>query len=313
MMKVLISGTSGFIGGNLFNILGKSFSSVSIGRSPDSNITADFGDLDSITALNLKGHDLFIYCSGVTDEEFENDSLKAYQRSTYYFSKLVEKVVNQGIKKIIYFSAGQVYGRFEGTIDEDSHVNPVNDYSIAHYAAEQILRRFSEQFDIQVLVVRPGAVFGTPHNWNTFKRWHLIPYSFPLDCIYKQKIVLRSPGFQERDFVSIKDIAGYITSYLESQGSFNRYSILNPTGNNALSVYDFAVKCKTIYTKLTGNKCEIIRPEVVNNRVINHFSYRTKYSFYKPIHSLDEYLEIFMKKALKDFEGSIIYGINSKE
>ena len=312
-MKVLISGTSGFIGGNLFNILGKSFFAVSIGRSLNSNIVADFGDLDSIITLNLKGFDLFIYCSGATDEEFEKDALKAYQRSTYYFSKLLEKVINQGIKKIIHFSAGQVYGTFEGHIDENSPVNPITDYSIAHYAAEQILRRFSEQFDIQVLVIRPGAVFGTPQNWDTFKRWHLIPYSFPLSCIYKQKIVLRSSGFQKRDFVSIKDVAGYITSYLECPKYFDRYSILNPTGNNALSVYDFAVKCKTIYTKLTGNKCEVIRTDVVNNRMSNHFEYCTKYNFYKPIHGLDEYLEIFMKKVLKDYEINIFYGINLNE
>jgi len=313
-VRVLISGTSGFIGGNLAKILGRSCTTVSIGRNQDADIVATFDDADSIAALNLQGHDWFIHCSGVTDEDFVSDPLKAYQRSTYYFAKLLERIIDQGIRQIIYFSAGQVYGRFEGRIDEDTVVNPVNDYSIAHYAAEQILRRFSEQHDVRVLVVRPGAVYGLPSNWKTFKRWHLIPYAFPLDCVYQRQIVLRSSGSQERDFVSIEDVAGYITSYLGHLESFARYSILNPTGHTTLSVYDFAVKCRSVYTGLTGKSVEsvqIVRPETTSRAQVDRFSYCTRYSMYTPVHRVDEYLEGFIRRALSDYEGRVMYGVGS--
>lgn len=310
-LNVLISGTSGFIGGNLSRILGKSFAVTSIGRSEGSQIVVDFGDLDAVAALDIKGHDVFVHCAGVTDEDFVTDARKAYQRSTYDFSRLLERVVGQGIRWIIYFSAGQVYGRFEGRIDEDSVVNPVNDYSIAHYAAEQILRRFSDQHDARVLVVRPGAVYGLPSNWKTFKRWHLVPYAFPLDCVYKQQIVLRSSGSQQRDFVSIEDVAGYITSYLGHRESCARYSILNPTGNTTLSVYEFAVKCRTIYAGLTGKSVEIVRPETTGRAQADHFSYRTRYGMYTPVHSVEEYLEGFIQRALRDDDGDVRYGVRS--
>ena len=310
-MRILISGASGFIGGNLMNILGRSYTAVSMGRRQDADIVANFDDADSIGALNLRGHDWFIHCSGVTDEDIAADPLNAYQRSTYYFAKLLERIISQGVRRIIYFSAGQVYGSFEGPIDEDTVVNPVNDYSIAHYAAEQILCQFSKQHDARVLVVRPGAVYGLPSNWKTFKRWHLIPYAFPLGCVYKQQIVLRSSGSQQRDFVSIEDVAGYLSCYLGHHESWPRYSILNPTGNTTLSVYDFAVKCRAVYTGLTGKSVEIARPETTSRAQVDHFSYRTRYSTYTPVHSVDEYLEGFIQRALSDYEGHVMYGVGS--
>ena len=110
------------IGGNLRAILGRSMPMASIGRRQDCDIVADFGDAASLATLNVGGYECFIHCAGVTDEEFAADMLKAYQRTTYYFSTLVETLVRQGIRQIVYFSAGQVYGRFEGYVDESSPV-----------------------------------------------------------------------------------------------------------------------------------------------------------------------------------------------
>ncbi len=308
-MRALISGTSGLIGGNLHHLLTEHFRITSIGRSPECEIEADFGSLESIEALNVKGHDSLIYCSGVTDEEFENDSLKAYQRSTYYFSKLLETLIKQGVKQFIYFSAGKVYGRFEGYIDEDSIATPIDDYSIAHYTAEQILRKFSHKSDIRVLVIRPGAVFGLPTNWESFKRWHLIQYSFPLSCVYQQKISLHSPGNQKRNFVSTADITNYILAYFEHLESFERYLILNPVGAHTLSVYKFALKCCEIYTKIIGLDCEVLRPSVSIDKNEN-FMYQTKHHFYEPSpkYCLDEYLERFTRQVLLDHQTGIVYG-----
>ena len=172
-MKILISGTSGFIGGNLKRLLADHFQLTSIGRDSASEVGADFGKLESIESINIKGYDLFIYCSGVTDEEFANDTLKGYQRSTDYFSKLIYTLIKQGVKNFIYFSTGRVYGSFEGFINEDSIPTPIDDYSIGHYTAEQILRKFSHEFDIRVLVIRPGAVFGLPANYSLINKFFI--------------------------------------------------------------------------------------------------------------------------------------------
>ena len=309
-MNILISGTSGFIGGNVFQSLKNSYNTDSIGRSSKSHIKADFGSTESIRELELKAYDVFIHCAGVIDEDFESDPKSAYQRSTYNFSSLLNKIVKCEIKVVIYFSTAHVYGQLEGIIKEDKPANPLSDYAIAHFAAEQILQRYAKKNGIHVLIIRPMAIYGIPQSISTFKRWHLIPYSFPSECIYNKRIVLQTSGSQKRNFVSIKDIAAYVMTYLEQLDVFDTYTILNPIGNDTLSVYDFAIKCSDIYNKLTGSECEITRPSVSGDNKSSHFQYLTLNNFYSPDSGLDEYLETFMRRLLKDYENNIVYGVD---
>jgi UDP-glucose 4-epimerase len=308
-MNILISGTSGFIGGHVSQSLRELYNTNSIGRSSDSHIKVDFGSIESIHALDLKDYDVFIHCAGVIDEDFECDSKSAYQRSTYNFSLLLDKIVECGIKVIVYFSTAHVYGQLEGIIKEDMPANPLSDYAIAHFSAEQILQRCAKKNGIYVLTIRPMAVYGIPQSINTFKRWHLIPYSFLLECIYNKRIVLQTSGTQKRNFVSIEDVAAYVMTYLKQSDVFDTYTILNPVGNDTLSVYDFAIKCSDIYNKLTGSKCEVARPLDSGDDKSRHFQYLTLNNFYLPSSTLDEYLETFMRRLLKDYENNIVYGI----
>ena len=311
IMNILISGTSGFIGGHISQSLRDMYNTNSIGRSRDTHIKADFGSIESTRALDLKDYDAFIHCAGVIDEDFKENPEGAFQRSTHNFSLLLDKVVKAEIKVVVYFSTAHVYGQLKGVVREDSPVNPSSDYAIAHFAAEQILQRYTVKYGIKALIIRPMAVYGIPQSMSTFKRWHLIPYSFLLESIYNKRIELQTSGSQERNFVSIKDISAYVRTYLEQLDAFDTFTILNPIGNDTLSVYDFAIKCSNVYNKLTGNECEIARPHVSEDDKKNHFQYLTLHRFYSPCFRLDEYLDEFMKRLFGDYENNIVYGIDN--
>ena len=308
--NILISGTSGFIGGHISQSLRDMYNTNSIGRSRDAHIKADFGSIESIRALDLKDCNAFIHCAGVIDEDFKENPEGAFQRSTHNFSLLLDKVVKADIKVVVYFSTAHVYGQLKGVVREDSPANPLSDYAIAHFASEQILQRYTVKYGIKALVVRPMAVYGIPLSMNTFKRWHLIPYSFLLESIYNKQIKLQTSGSQERNFVSIKDISAYVRTYLEQLDDFDAYTILNPIGCDTMSVYDFAIKCSSVFTKLTGHECEIARPHVSEDDEKNHFQYLTLHRFYSPCFRLDEYLEEFMKRLCGDYENNVVYGID---
>ena len=311
IMNILISGTSGFIGGHISQSLRDMYNTNSIGRSRDTHIKADFGSIESTRALDLKDYDAFIHCAGVIDEDFKENPEGAFQRSTHNFSLLLDKVVKAEIKVVVYFSTAHVYGQLKGVVREDSPVNPLSDYAIAHFAAEQILQRYTVKYGIKALIIRPMAVYGIPQSMSTFKRWHLIPYSFLLESIYNKRIELQTSGSQERNFVSIKDISAYVRTYLEQLDVFDTFTILNPIGNDTLSVYDFAIKCSNVYNKLTGNECEITRPHVSEDDMSRTFQYLTLNSFYSPCFRLDEYLDEFMKRLFGDYENNIVYGIDN--
>ena len=76
-----------------------------------------------------------------------------------------------------------------------------------------------------------------------------------------------------------------------------------------MSVYQFALKCGEVYSTITGKDCEVIRP-YDSHKISDYFEYETKYKLIKHYsrNSIDEYLEIFIKKTLADYQNDIFYG-----
>jgi len=307
-LKVLISGTTGLIGAEIFGRLKKSHVVKSLGRDNYSDFIVDLNNICEIKNQLFEGYDVFIHCAGITDEDFAQDSLKAYQRSTYNYSLLLDKIIESGVKAIVSFSTAHVYGRFDDVISEDYPVNPLSDYAIAHYASEQILQRYSIQSKIKAFVIRPSAVYGIPKHIDIFKRWQLIPYSFPIECVYDQNIILKSSDNQKRNFISTKDLAGYVETIIGNLHLFGNYTIINPVGNDTISVYEFAKRCSAIYEKLSNEKCAVNRPTYLVNNIANNFNYDTKCKLYIPIDNVDDYIQSFMIRLIENYGNNIVYG-----
>ncbi|MFS8084479.1 MAG: NAD-dependent epimerase/dehydratase family protein, partial [Acidobacteriota bacterium] len=205
-MKVGISGSSGLIGGRICQRLAGKIELVRLGRRSDCDIRVDFSQPDSVAAIDLTGCQAVVHCAGVVDEDFKTDPAAAYVQNTVGLASLARRAVACGVESLIYFSSSHVYGPLVGSVTEDTAINPLSDYAIAHYAAEQTLRRCSLNEGLKVLVLRPNAVFGLPAQVDSFDRWSLIPFSFPLQAVYKQKIILLTSGEQRRNFVGADDL-----------------------------------------------------------------------------------------------------------
>ena len=309
-MKIIISGTSGLIGAEVFDGLKKFHVVKTLGRNIHSDFIIDFNNISEIKNQSFGDVDVFIHCAGITDEDFAQDSLKAYQRSTYNYTLLLDKIIESGVKAIIAFSTVHVYGRLDDIISEDHTVNPLSDYAIAHYAAEQILQRYSIQSKIKAFVIRPVAVYGIPKHIDSFKRWHLIPYSFPISCVYDQNIVLKSSGKQKRNFISTKDLGGYVEAIIANLKLFGNYTIINPVGHDTISVYEFAKKCSAIYEKLSNEECVVTMPIYSEDNTANNFNYDTKVKLYIPKDNVDDYIESFMIQLIESYDDNIVYGRN---
>jgi UDP-glucose 4-epimerase len=193
-----------------------------------------------------------------------------------------------------------------GPISEASPPDPLSDYAIAHYAAEQVLKRCSRQ-GVDVLILRPNAVFGVPVDIDRFDRWSLIPFSFPLEAVYKQEIVLLTSGVQRRNFISSEDLAAHVEKFLTA-GSTNSFEVINPIGPETLSIYEFAQKCASTYTMLTGTPCQIKRPESHLSDGAADFTFASLNREYKAVHQLDEYLVLIIKRILGDLENDRRHG-----
>jgi UDP-glucose 4-epimerase len=298
---IAVSGWTGLIGSELCAALADGFAIRTVGRSESSDLVADFGDQASVRRLNLADVRVFIHCAGVVDEDLAADPARAYLRSTLAVESLMENCVRAGVRKFVYFSTSHVYGPPRGRIDENTGPNPLSRYAIAHFAAEQIIRRFTQGGKIRALVLRPNAVYGIPRNWARFRRWHLIPFSFPREAVLRQEIVLRSTGKQRRNFVSTSDLAA-VVRYVLSNDDLDSWMVMNPVGRDTLSVRGFAELCAQKYRQISGRECYVRCAPDASDESGEDFEYSTKFEFSRGTSSVENYVEAVIQRLLTEGE-----------
>lgn len=307
-MKVAISGSTGLIGGAVYQHLQTKTEVLRLGRRAQCDLQVDFARPDTIAALDLHGCDAVVHCAGIVDEDFKTDPAAAYLQSTLGVSTLAQRAAACGVGRFVYFSSSHVYGPLTGRINETTPVNPLSEYAIAHYAAEQSLRRVALDRGLQALCLRPNAVFGIPIEMSTFDRWNLIPFSFPLEAIYQGRIKLLTPGLQRRNFISSVDLARQVEQFLMDTAEHPAVEVLNPAGSATISVYEFALLCAEKYRELTGSECSVERPDPDLGESAAEFVFESSMPYLTPREDVGEYLITFMSRILGDFENGKRYG-----
>src|SRR5262249_6980594 len=143
---------------------------VRLGRGPGNDVTVDLAGRDT---LLLPDCDALVHCAGVTDEEVKADSGSALLRAGNGTDRLIAAAMAAGARRLAYVSSAHVYGTLTGHIDETLPPNPLSDYALAHYVAEQVLRRAALRPGLAVRILRPCAVFGPLADPKRFRRWSL--------------------------------------------------------------------------------------------------------------------------------------------
>ena len=290
-MKIALIGSTGLIGSAVYSELNDEYQLTTYGRNAQNDKFLDISDVKNIESLNLIGYDTLIHCAGITDEQFEQNPEKAFNQGTYCTSILVDHAIKSGISKIIYFSTAHVYGSLENHISEGTPPNPLSSYAITHYSSEQIIRSIAAKSNTSCLIIRPNAVFGIPLNLNSFNRWWLVPYSFPLDGVKENKIILKSSGMQKRNFISTSDLAKYVKFYLIDSKLFNKFDIVNPIGPETISIKEFAQKCAGYITGINKFECTVeIKSEYKSTISTNDFKYKTLHNKFICTETTDNYL-----------------------
>lgn len=297
-MRIALTGSTGLIGAEVHAAL-RDHEVVRIGRSSGAEMRADLSVPQSIAALDLRGCDALVHCAGVTDGDFAEDRGRAYLHSTAGTAALVDRAVAGGVRKLVYISTAHVHAPLRGEIDETTVPNPVSDYGIAHYAAEQIVRRAA---NVQTFVLRPCAVFGVPRFLERFDRWSLIPYSFPREAVTSRKIVLRSTGEQRRNFVATRDIADRVQRWLEQD---QPSAVMNPVGPDTWSVYEFGLACAEAYEAITGTACMVERPSGGPREELAYVSIHDQPGLRT---SVRDYLDEMILTLMKEAEAGRIHG-----
>jgi UDP-glucose 4-epimerase len=298
-MTVALLGARGLIGRAIDQSIKQAGRQVrALGRHAGASHRLDIATGEGLSAAAFAGCSVLIHAAGVTDEEMRRDRRAAFERAVVGTEAVLQAARGSGIRKLVYISSAHVYGPLAGEIDEDSPVNPLSDYALAHYLAEQLFRRHAGQAGIDCLVLRPCAVYGPLGSLADFQRWDLVPFGFPASIIRTGRIEMKSSGEQRRNFVGADVIAQTVLDWLK-QGP-QTVQVVNPLGIDDMSVLELAERCADIGQSMTGRACQVVRAPEGGLPPTLPFIYRSRFAMPRAILTLDQHLRDLMGRLINE-------------
>ena len=238
------------------------------------------------------------------DEDFRANARDAFLHATLGTAMLVERAVAAGVRIAVYVSTSHVYGSPVGIQDEGTTPAPMSDYAIAHFASERLFARVYEK--LAILLLRPNAVFGLPESLDTFDRWSLIPFSFPLEAANHAEIRLKSSGEQYRNFVSTDDSRR--RRRLPHGGAIARGASAEFTGGRHHDRPLTRRRCALVYERLTGAPCEVRCPPSAKREHGIDFIYSSLTPVVGSRRGIDDYLVELFSRLLEELKHGRRYG-----
>jgi UDP-glucose 4-epimerase len=230
-MRVLITGSCGFIGSHLSEtLLGKDYEVIGIDsfipnydrKIKERNLTGIISNKDfSFYERSLIDRswdegldfDIVVHLAalpgvrqswGAIFSDYVENNILATQR-------LLEVLKQRGGARLIHISSSSVYGdRDESPLTEDLSPEPVSPYAITKAAAERLVILYSKQFGVDYVILRLFTVYGPR------QRPDMAIYKFVENINKGEKVEIYSRDSMYRDFTFVDDIIDGITFALES-------------------------------------------------------------------------------------------------
>ena len=178
-MKILITGSNGFLGQYLCQFLAeKNYSILAQTRKAQtfalpniSNINFDLND--NLHNIDLSQVEVIIHCAGRAHimNETSTSPLDAYRQTNVQGTlNLAKKAVQSGVKRFIYLSSIKVNGEEtrETPFKPDDLFKSNDPYGVSKYEAEQELLELAKNAKLEVVIIRPVLIYG-PHVKANFK------------------------------------------------------------------------------------------------------------------------------------------------
>ena len=245
--KVLITGSNGQLGHSLNLFLkSKSFivynTSLNIGPFNIEGINLSIENNVSILIKKIKP-DYIINCAAYTNvDQCEKNKKNAYDSNV----KIVKNILkNMSIdSKLIQISSDYIFDGKASMYNEDSLPNPLNYYGKTKLESENLIRSSQKKY----IIIRTG---------NLYSEYLNIPsnrLSWIINSLKNNKQIIAIDDMLSKP-TSINALSNAIIDLL----SFNQNLIINYTGQDKMSIYEFCLLVAKIfdYDSSLINKCSI--------------------------------------------------------
>lgn len=233
--RILITGSSGFIGNHLIKEICKNSQYQVI---PFENKGKKINLLSKREILKIKRVDIVIHLAAEIPKKKESSTF--FQNNVLGTLNILDYCVTKKIKKLIFISS-YVYGLPKyNPIDEKHPIMAHNSYSKSKILAEELCKIYSKIFGLKIIILRPFNIFGKNQINNS-----LISN---IEQYYKNKKSIKIMNVEsKRDFLFITDFIKVILIMIDFETEFDIFNV--GSGKS----YSFEKILKS-FEKITGIK-----------------------------------------------------------
>lgn len=212
---IVISGSSGFIGKNLINLLLESnkYTIVALDIETGTDLT------QKKQLKNIPPFEIFIHLANLVYVPASYKNPELFYRVNYLTTLNALELCRNNNAKIIYISS-YLYGNPRYLpIDENHPINPTNPYAQSKYICEKLCEGYYRDFGVNTTILRPFNIYGAGQ-----KGYLLIPEIIQQLKEGKKQILLRDPN-PRRDYINVMDVARAIIKAIDIKGNNSIYNV----------------------------------------------------------------------------------------
>jgi nucleoside-diphosphate-sugar epimerase len=248
--KILVTGGSGYVGTELIKkLLKENYFIINVDLNlfdnpnlKHKNLVNIKLDILNIKMVNIKNVFACIHLASIANDPMTDlDPSLSWNTSAIGSKILVEYLIANKVKKIIYASSGSVYGiKKEKRVIEELDLNPISTYNKVKMVTERVIISYKDLID--VIIVRPATICGLSDRM----RLDLTVNTLTYQALKKKQMTIFG-GKQTRPNIHIDDIISLYLFFLKKNINFGIYN----AGFENLSILNIAkLICKNIPSKI---------------------------------------------------------------
>ena len=270
-MRILITGSSGFIGNNLVKFLSNydyELFTLDLVDNGHTDFICDITDNKKIDDIfrEYRFDKVIHLAASAGVRQSLSEPYKYIRNNVIGFQSILESCVKNDVKQLIYASSSSVYGNLSGCDEKTKCDEQLSVYAVTKKENENMAYVYSHNYNLKTTGLRFFSVFGDGI------RKDLAIYKFVDNIINDKELEVYGDGTQERDYTPVRYICEYIKYFIDNEQETD-YEIYNIGSQHPISVNELIntiseitqIQPKVVY--LQENKQDVKRTYADDSKI----------------------------------------------